>query len=134
MIGRDRHDGQVSIVPSSRSVPAADLNPHHVRVSLRLYAAAQRAARIAIQYHASEDEGEQLQAALAIGSTLEYLARATLAFHDPLLLAKGGDADSQIMLSRANQADPLDPSRLRTIDISAVWLLLQKLNPRLTPT
>ncbi len=114
--------------PSSEKAPATNLNPHHVRVSLRLYKAAQRAARSAIQYHASEDEEEQLQAAMAIGSTAEYLARAVLAFHDPLLLAKGGDPESQIMLSRANPVDALDPLRLKTIEISAVWAMLQRID------
>lgn len=70
---------------------------------------------------------------MAIGSTAEYLARAALAFHDPLLLAKGGHVESQIMLSRANASDPLDPTLLRSLEISSVWSLLQKLNPRVAP-
>lgn len=119
--------------PRPRGLPAVDVNPHHVRLPQRLYAAAQQAARIAIQHHASQDESEQLQAAVAIGSTVEYLARALVATHDPLLLAKEKNVDSQIMLSRANLGEPLSPSLLRSIDISEVWKLLQRLNKRLAP-
>ncbi|WP_114587676.1 hypothetical protein [Microbacterium arborescens] len=119
--------------PQPRSLPAVGINPHHVRLPLRLYSAAQQAARVAIQHHASADEGEQLQAAIAIGSAAEYLARAAVAFQDPLLLAKEKSPDSQIMLSRANLGDPLNPSLLRSIDLSDVWKLLHKLNKRLAP-
>lgn len=128
-----RNDGFVPHTPSSHSTLSTDLNPHHVRVSLRLYKAAQQSAATALQYHASEDEEERLRAAMAIGSTAEYLARAALAFHDPLLLAKGDDAESQIMLSRANAIDPLDPARLKTIDTNLVWRLLLRINQALAP-
>ncbi len=123
----------MSFSHSRRALPAADLNPHHVRVPLRLYTAAQQAARTAIQFHASETEAEQLQAALAIGSAAEYLARAALANHDPLLLAAHTSAKSLIMLSRANSTGPISPSDLRTIAISEVWTRLGQINTRLTP-
>jgi hypothetical protein len=117
----------------ARSAPTADLNPHHVQISKRLYKAAQDAAQTAINNFASEHEHEQLQAAFAVGAAAEYLGRAVVASHDPLLLAKHDSADSQIMLSRANQSGALDPRTLRTADSHLIWQLLIALRPRFKP-
>ncbi|KQV05016.1 hypothetical protein [Leifsonia sp. Root112D2] len=119
--------------PESRNVPTAELNPHHVQISRRLYKAAQDAAQTAINKYASENEQQQLEAAFSIGAAVEYLGRAVVASHDPLLLARHDSVESQIMLSRANTSGALDPRTLRTTDSSMIWGLLQKLNPKFAP-
>lgn len=119
--------------PQPRSAPTADLNPHHVQISRRLYRAAQTAARTAIRKYASDDEQEQLDAAFSIGAAVEYLGRAVVASHDPLLLAKPDSVESQIMLSRANTSGTLDSRNLRTAESHSIWGLLQKLNPKFAP-
>lgn len=114
-------------------MPTAELNPHHLQISRRLYKAAQDAAQVAINNYASEQEQEQLNAAFSIGVAVEYLGRAVVASHDPLLLAKHDSVESQIMLSRANTSGALDPKILRTTDSSMIWELLKKLNPKFAP-
>lgn len=119
--------------PQPRSAPTAELNPHHVQISRQLYGAAQAAAQSAIRKYSSNDEQEQLDAAFSIGAAVEYLGRAVVASHDPLLLAKSDSTESQIMLSRANTSGALDPRTLRTAESHLIWGLLQKLNPKFAP-
>ncbi|KQR22467.1 hypothetical protein ASF79_09545 [Agreia sp. Leaf335] len=83
--------------------------------------------------YGEDDERAQLEAALSIGAAAEYLGRAVVAFHDPLLLAKPGSIDSQIMLSRANTSGALDHAILRTVDSASVWKMLETLRPTFAP-
>ncbi|MBF4634667.1 hypothetical protein ITJ38_09665 [Agreia pratensis] len=83
--------------------------------------------------YGDDDERAQLEAALSIGAAAEYLGRAVIAFHDPLLLAKPDSLPSQIMLSRANTSDALDPAALRTVDLTFVWKILATLRPMFAP-
>lgn len=123
-------DAELPIAGVSPAGSAA-LNPSVIQISPLLYEAARDAARLALGKYARQDRRSQLQAAIAAGSAAEYLGRAVLANHDPLLLARRDSHPTVVMLSRANTSGALDPKILRSIDASGVWLLLEQIDPKL---
>jgi hypothetical protein len=119
--------------PSTRVSPAesARLNPLVLQVIPWLYEAARDAARTALGGYARTDRRSQLQSAIAFGSAVEYLGRAVLANHDPVLLARRDSLPTVVMLSRANASGTLDSKVLRSIDAKTVWLLLEEIDPKI---
>jgi hypothetical protein len=108
---------------------SVSLNPQVMQIVPWLYHAARDAGRLALTTYARADRKSQLQAAVAVGAAAEYLGRAALANHDPLLLARRDSPASVVMLSRANLG-PLDARALRSIDANTVWGLLEQIDSK----
>lgn len=106
------------------------LNPHHAAIPVRLYNASRESARRAFARFTEDYEADRLEAALLAGSAAEYLLRAVIAAHDPLLLADR-HVPSQIALSRANTGSALDLRGTRTIGTSQVLEVLRAIHPGL---
>lgn len=83
-----------------------------------------------MRYVADEDH-DLIEAAQSAGAATEYLIRAVLCLHDPVLLAARNHAPSVVALSRANPVSPLDTLQLRTISYGEALDLLRVIHPSL---
>lgn len=97
----------------------------------RLYLASQEAARRTMARYVAEEDHDLVEAAQSAGAAIEYLMRAVLCVHDPVLVAARNDTPSIVALSRANTGAPLDVRKLRTVTYGEALEVLREIHPAL---
>ena len=111
---------------------SGELNRHIDQLAVRLYRASQEAARRTLSRFIADEDHDLIEAAQSAGAAIEYLLRAVLALHDPVLLADRRSPTSVVALSRANSGDALDIRGLRTVNYGEALQLLKIIQPTLT--